>query len=266
MAEVYELAGDLKEDRFRRWWEDTGINLFVEAKRPPTVKTLDLQKLQEHRFKEKAIYLEIPLTIRKETIQKQIREILNQTHEGRDLDVTENANAIFKLHTKRYRLRVVELEYWVLLYKLLYQDIKVWKIGDRLQLSPHLKLRGAERGIRFGDKRFNQLNSLTGRYLYKARYTLAHAERRSFPNGSKIVVPENFMPFGERHDQAYRAAIGQIDGVESEWQKWLHDEYAVTLKYEITRRNRLEEKMKLPGSKLRQRMPDFIAGKSDLLD
>jgi hypothetical protein len=64
----------------------------------------------------------------------------------------------------------------------------------------------------------------------------------------------------------YYANSGQIDGVESEWHKWLHDEYAVTLKFEIARRNRLVESMKLPGSKLRQRMPDFIAGKSDLLD
>jgi len=266
MAEVNELAGDLNGKHFNRWWYDTGVNVFVEAKRPARVTALDLENLHDHPFKKGSLYLDIPLTIRKETILKQVRAMLNEVHSGRELDVTASANAIFKLHTKRYRLHVVELEYWVLLYRLLYQDIKVWKIGDRLQLSPHLKLRGAERNVRFGDKRFNQLSSLTGRYLYKARYTLANVERRSFPNGSKIIIPDNFMPFGKKYEQEYRAAIGQIDGVESEWHKWLHEEYAVTLKFEIARRNRLVESMKLPGSKLRQRMPDFIAGKSDLLD
>lgn len=266
MAEVYELAGSLKEDRFRRWWEDTGVNLFAEAKRPPKVKALDLERLQEHPFRENALYLEVPLTIRKETIIKQVREALNELHDGRDLDVTATANAPFKLHTKRYRLRIVELEFWVLLYRLLYEDIKVWRIGDRLQLAPHLKLRTAERRVQYGDKRFHQLTSLTGRYLYKARYTLAHVERRSFPNCGKIIVPDDFMPFGEKYHQDYLASIGKIKGVESPWRTWLHDEYAISLKYEIARRNHITEKMKLPGSKVRLKMPDFIAGKTDLLD
>lgn len=266
MAKTYELAGNLKGSNFRRWWEETGVNVFAEAKRPATVKVLDLENLSQHPFREKALYLEVPLTIRKELILKKIREELNKVHDGRDLDVTKTANAPLRLHTKRYRLRVIELEYWVLLYRLLYEDIKVWRIGDRLQLAPHLKLRTAERRLESRDKRFNQLNSLTGRYLYKARYTLMNAERKSFPNGGKIILPEDFKPFGEKHDQEYQAAIGRIDGVESEWKKWLHDEYAISLKYEIIRRNRLEEKVKLPGSKVRQKLPNFIAGTSDLLD
>lgn len=266
MAQSYELAGNLKGNNFRRWWEETGMNIFAEAKRPAKTKVLDLEKLNEHPFKEKALYLEVPLTIRKETIFKQLRAIFNELHEGRELDVAETANAPFKLHTKRYRMHVIELEYWVLLYRLLYKNIEVWRIGDRLQLAPHLKLRTAERRLESRDKRFNQLNSLTGRYLYKARFTLAHVERKSFPNGSKIIIPEGFMPFGEKYHQEYLAAIGKINEAESPWEAWLHEEYATSLKYEVARRNHIAEKMKLPGSKIRQRLPDFILGKSDLLD
>jgi hypothetical protein len=163
-------------------------------------------------------------------------------------------------------LRVIELEYWVLLYRLLYEDIKVWQIGDRLQLAPHLKVRASDRRLESRDKRFNQLNSLTGRYLYKARFTLAHVERRSFPNGNKIIAPDDFMPFGEKYHQDYLAETGKIDDVQSSWKAWLHDEYAVSLKYEIARRNRVTEQMKLPGSKIRQNFPEFMAGKTNLLD
>lgn len=266
MAKTYELAGNLKTSNFRRWWEDTGVNIFAEAKRPARVIALDLEKLSEHPFKDKTLYLEIPMTVRKETIFKQLREILNERHDGRDLDVMATANAPFKLHTKRYRLRVIELEYWVLLYRLLYEDIKVWQIGDRLQLAPHLKIRASERRLESRDKRFNQLNSLTGRYLYKARFTLANVERRTFPNSNKIIAPCDFMPFGERYHEDYLAAIGKIDGVQSSWKEWLHDEYSVSLKYEIARRNRVDEQLKLPGSKIRQRFTDFIAGKTDQLN
>ena len=264
MAEAYELAGDLKGGNFRRWWEETGVNVFAEAKRPATVKVLDLENLSQHPFREKALYLEVPLTMRKELILKKIKEELDRVHDGRGLDVTKTANAPLKLHTKRYRLRVIELEYWVLLYKLLYEDIAVWRVGDRLQIAPHLKLRGAE--LRLVKDKYNQLTSLTGRHLYKARYTLANAERKSFPNTGKIIVPDNFMPFGEKYHREYQAAIGEIEGEDSVWKKWLHEEYAVSLKYHIARRNRVEDLIKLPGSKIRQRLPDFIAGKSDELN
>jgi hypothetical protein len=273
MAKTYELAGNLKTRHFRLWWDETGIEVFPESKRPAKVNILDIENLQDHRFKEKAVYLEIPLTITKQTIFKKIREILNDVHDGRKLDVTSTADATFKLHTKKYRLRAIELEHWVLLYRCLYPSIKAWRIGDRLQISPHLKVRNVERKDDYGvQSRFNKLTSLTGRYLYKARYTLAHVERKSFPNTSKIILPENFMPFGERYHREYREAIGARDKKykaeknESAWGKWLHEEYAVILKYEIARRNRIEEKIKLPGSKVRLKLPDFISGKSDLLD
>ena len=273
MAKTYELSGNLKTNNFRRWWDETGVDIFPESKRPPKVKVLDLENLQEHRFNEKAVYLEVPLTITKETIFKKIREILNEIHDGSKLDVTRSANAIFKLHTKKYRLRAVELEYWTLLYHNLYPSIKAWRMGDRLQFAPHLRVRNVERKDDYEvESRFNRLTSLTGRYLYKARYTIAHVERMSFPNASKIILPENFMPFGERLHREYREAVGTIktkaktDKNESVWGKWLHEEYGTTLKYEIARRNRLTEQLKLPGSKIRQKFPDFIAGKTDLLD
>lgn len=273
MAKTYELAGNLKTNNFRRWWDETGVDVFPESKRPPKVIVLDIENLHEHRFKGKAIYLEVPLTITKKTIFKKIREILSEVHEGVHLDVTKNSNAIFKLHTKKYRLRVIELEHWVLLYRSLYPSIRAWRIGDRLRLAPHLRVRNVERKDDYEvQSRFNRLTSLTGRYLYKARYTLAHVERGSFPNARKIILPENFMPFGERYHREYREAIGELnakpkaDKNESAWGKWLHEEHAVNLKYEIARRNRVEEKMKLPGSKIRLKLPEFIAGKTDLLD
>lgn len=270
MAKTYELAGNLKSNNFRRWWDETGADIFPESRRPPKVKALDLENLHQHRFKEKAVYLEIPLTITKKTIFKKVKEILNELHEGPKLDVTKGANAIFKLHTKKYRLRVIELEHWVLLYNSLFPSIKAWRIGDRLQIAPHLRVRNVERKDDYEvNNRFHKLTSLTGRYLYKARYTLAHVERMSFPNASKIIVPKDFKPFGEKYDKEYLEAIGKLDKEkkeESAWNIWLREEFGTTLKYEIAKRNRVADQMKLPGSKLRLKFPDFIAGKTDLLD
>ena len=263
IARVVELCGDLEDDSFYRWWQSTGKNVFVEAKRPLAVKRLDLNNLQEHLFREQALYLEIPLTIRKETILKQVKRYLDQCHEGRDLNLAETSQAIFRLHTKRYRLRVLETGYWVLLYRLLYPEIQAWRIGDRLQIAPHQQVREQDRMT--NPKPFEMLNSLTGRYLYKAKYTLLNAERDSFPNTSKIVVDGDYAPFGSEHQAEFLATTTGTDTKPSEWNTWLSSHFAATLRFEIIRRNHIEDATRLPGSKTRLRLPAFIAGTSDLL-
>lgn len=263
MAKVVRFSGDLEDGSFYRWWNKTGKSLFAEARRPSKVTKLDLLNFQSHQFKDKAIYLEIPLTIRKETILKQVKGYLDLHHDGRGLDLAKTSEATFKLHTKRFRLRVLETSYWVLLYRLLYSDIPVWCIGDRLQIAPQHKVRLQDRMTY--PKPFDILNSLTGRYLYKARYMLLNAEQNSFPNTAQYISDENSKPFGnEYHADFLASTVGNADKV-SEWQNWLNEEYASALKFEIIRRNHLDDVVKLPDTKTRRRLPDFISGKSDLL-
>ncbi len=262
MAKTYELAGDLRKSNFRQWWDQTGKIVFAEIKRPAKVVALNLDALHEHPFKEKALYLEIPLTIRKETILKKIKEELDKVHDGRKLDVTKTANAPFKLYTKRYRERIIELEYWVFLYRLLHSDIPMWRIGDRLQIAPHLKLRGVVWSL--AQPKFNQLASIAGRYHYKAKYLLANAERMTFPNVNKISM-ENSEPFGKKLHSEFLAATN-IENDNSPWKEWLRKEFQTDLKYEIATRNRVVDQLKIPDSKVRLKISDFIAGKSDLLN
>lgn len=265
IAATYDLVGDLSDGHFGRWWRATGHAIFAEAKRPAKVRLVDIDGFEDIELYEKSVLLEIPLTIRKETILKQVKDLLNEKHEGRALNLAATSNAALMLHTKRFRLRTMEHEYWVLLYRLLYEDIEIWRIGDRLQVAPHLRVRGVERQVYSTNSSspFDKLHSLTGRYLYKAKNMLAHVERGSFPNAGKVTGA--IRPFGANGDKHYRAAIGQMIDVPSAWHKWLADEYLANLKYEVIRRNRLDDAVRLPGSKVRQRMPMFMDGTSDLL-
>jgi len=262
-ARVLRLCGDLEDDSFFRWWRSTGKQVFAEAKRPAAVRELDLTQLQSHPFRDKAIYLEVPLTIRKCTIIRQVKKYLEQHHDGRKLNLAETSDATFRLHTKRFRLRVLETGFWVLLYRLLYPEIAVWRIGDRLQIAPHQKVRGIDRLA--NTKPFTMLSSLTGRFLYKAKYTQLNAEFDSFPNSEKIILTNNWQPFSEDQQAGFEAATVGIGDAPSEWQQWLHEHYADYLRQEIIRRNRLLDDVKMPDSKTRKRLPEFIAGTSDLL-
>jgi hypothetical protein len=114
-------------------------------------------------------------------------------------------------------------------------------------------------------KPFTMLSSLTGRFLYKAKYTQLNAEFDSFPNSEKIILANNWQPFSEDEQAGFEAVVVGTGNGSSEWQEWLHEHYADYLRQEIIRRNRLLDDVKMPDSKIRKRLPEFIAGTSDLL-
>jgi hypothetical protein len=264
IAKVAASFGDLRSSSFWKWWRTTGTNIFAESKRPSKVKALDLDQLHEYGFDPKKLYIEVPLSIRQQTIVKQFKELLSTKHDGRALDLAAQSNAQFRLHTKRNRLPTLKNEYWATLYRLLYPNIEVWRVGDRLQLAPQYRVRDDNGSIPNADKK--PLNALVGRFIYKGKFTLLNAERGSFPNADPIELSERHQPFGLKHQTDYRAATQDAkDGIECAYRKWLKEEYALTLKNEIVRRIHKVDQMKIPGSKIRQRIDAFIAGESDLL-
>lgn len=260
MVEAFRQVGNLDQN-FVVWWRETGRFLFSEAKRPAKVQKLDLDTLQEHEFCEGALLLEIPLSIRKETIIKQVRLLLEDVHEGRSLDLAATSTAQLKLHTKRYRLRTLETEYWVLLYKILFPEASIWQIGDRLRIAPQLRVRGVERGA--NERMFANMNSLVGRYLYKARFTLGNVELGIFPNADDPNLDEDLMPFGAGLHAQYAQATKSDGKSLSAWQEWLMANEWPELKRLIVRKNRLADSMRMPDSVASKRFSDFVAGRTD---
>jgi len=257
ICKVVDECGDLYRQDFAEWWLATGINLFVETHGIASVKSIAYDDLKRHFFNPRALYIEIPLTIKKATILKQFRALLNEAHEGRALDLAATSRAQWRLHTKRFRLRTIEIEYWALLYKLLAPSVTVWQIGDRLQIAPHLKVREVDR--RSFPDRFTKLNSLAGRHLYKSRYTLNNAERGLFPNSSKIDVPDDYQPFGKKHNADYLQATA---GASSAWIRWLRKSHMESLRDHISSKN-----SRALGDTSRagfeEALVEFIKGKTD---
>lgn len=265
LAKVFDEAGDLGHDNFKRWWDATGSRLYVEAVRPRQVRLVEEDKLEEFVFypKGKSIVVEIPLTISQGTINRKIREILAAHHQGRALNVMEHSNAQWPLHTKRFALATIEKEYWTLLYRMLYPNIAAWRIGDRLKLARGLNLRDLDRWkFKHMTSPLDRMNSTIGRYLYKAKWTLWNAEQGTFPNANKITPVEK--PFGAKHHDEYLDATdGRLDSL-SPWQEWLHHQYHASLV------NRVRDRCKITGMsainlKTQQLLPKFIAGETDLL-
>jgi hypothetical protein len=268
IARVAELSGDLNEKNFSKWWSQTGKNIFAESLAPPLVKVLGVDvNVRSPMSTDDTLYLEVPLSISKEEIVQQVREILKVNHAGRGLDLMDKSTAQFPLHTHRYRLHRMETSYWVLLYRLLYRQAFDWQIGDRLQVAPHLKVR---EGIQVDQRRYHDytdrsfLGAITGRHLYKARYTVLHAERGEFPNLEEIKLADRYQPFGLRLHTEFREATESRKGESSAWDDWLHKQFATDLTSKIIEINRFDSSL-FRSSRPTRRLKAFVDGSSDLL-
>jgi hypothetical protein len=284
-CEIYKLAGDLSHHHFYQWWNETGRKVFAETNKIPEVSVIDLLRIDEHPFKKAGhLYLDIPLDISRRKIMKEVRKKLDLFHEAQKLNVTKHSSAKLKLYTKKYRLNTIKNEYWVLLYRMLHSKIRMWQIGDRLQLSPNLKVRGRLKDEIFGPK-INRLNSLTGRYYYKAQNTLNNLAFKEFPKYEGRDLGENYMPFGPEIHEDYlkctklvaerrpdikkrkteQEKIEERAAIHSEFHQWLTDNFARQIKWEVIRRNNIENTFKNFSTKVHRKLPNFISGLDDEL-
>ena len=179
------------------------------------------------------------------------------------------------LFRSKFNLTTIEHEYWVLLYRILYPDTAVWKIGDRLQLAPNNVVRGVDsRAVLSSYSRgrgpFATLQSLTGRNLYKARFARHHVERGSFPNYTRVPDLSAVEPFGKKHHADFLAATYEVhrndDGAflpDSPWQRHLREAHSRDLIYEILNANRMNQRY-ISERKFKEQFPDFVAGSIDL--
>lgn len=284
-CEIYKLAGDLSHHHFYQWWNETGRKVFAEINKIPEVTVIDLLRIEEHPFKKADhLYLDIPLNISRRKIIKEVRKRLDAFHDGQSLNVTGHSTAKLGLFTKKYRLKTLENEYWVLLYKMIYSKMRMWQIGDRLQLAPRLKVRGRLKDDVFGPK-YNQLNSLASRYYFKAKNMSDNLMFKEFPNYKKKALGKDFMPFGAAHHDDYlrstnlksdrrldikkrktfQEKLDERNVIHSKFHQWLVENFSNEIKVEVIKRNHLENSYKLPGSKLWKNMPNFINGLDDQL-
>lgn len=94
LAQTFKDFGNVHEGTFEDWWRRTGSALFAEQERPPRVSQLsDIDGVISGDWSGK-IVVEIPLRLTRETVQKQIDELLDS--------VTDRPNRQMKVSTSRY--------------------------------------------------------------------------------------------------------------------------------------------------------------------
>ena len=258
---VVAEGGQLFRGDFQDWWAKNSERLFSEPYGRKELKAMRLDEARDHRFNRESIIVEVPLSIPIERIMMDFNKILRGIHPGRHMNLAATSLAIWPLKSMRFRLDAVEKEYWSLLYKSLHPKLAAVRVGDRLQVAPHLKIRGTD--WTENEHRYKTLNSIAGRYIYKGKFTMLNAERGSFHHSAPVSLPEDFMPFGKRYQEDFRNATSDSNSGLCEWRKWLIRNFEEDLMSNVYERN-TGYSIESPAVLKDRKFLDFYRGKSDL--
>jgi hypothetical protein len=273
-AQAHKHSGDLAKKNFSLWWKATGKTVFAEPIRPRDVRPLNLESPTDLVLYEKSVVVEIPLTVSKQKIFRQLREIVNEYYvnevdPSRRVNVASFSLADLKLHTKRYHPQTIDNEYFTLLYRILYPEIRLWVIADRLRLVPSINIRLTAQDWRqpevTKDKKY--LQAVVGRYLYKARFSRFHMERGTFPKYDKVDLNAG-MPLGKARDAHFKKMTSEgkaeSNSSPSEWQKWVRKEHWPSLKEHIIKKNNLDRRHDITAKDFDERFEMYVRGEINL--
>ena len=180
---MLQMADDFGQlgDHFPTWWFKRGRDIFAEKMAFPQVRKLHSKDLENYEPNKNKLMLEIPLTIRRSTLLKQINKILDAEHEGAALRLHKFSQAQRRIYPKQ-RIRKTTfkpiLDVWQM--RKTDKDMPFWQIGELLRLSPSFIVGPADDTDTVAYKHRNM--TLTVQRLYrKAQALIKFAARGDFP-------------------------------------------------------------------------------------
>jgi hypothetical protein len=121
---------------FDYWWLRTGREIFAEQMALPRVRELEHGVTVNLDQINPKLVLELPLTIRRSTILRQINEFLDKYHQGAKLRVMKHGTARRKLFAQsRMRLTTLKVLHDVWTTRKNFPQMTWWEIGEALGVS-----------------------------------------------------------------------------------------------------------------------------------
>lgn len=214
VAQIFRAFGNVHEGTFDDWWRKIGSRRFEEKAGPPTVLELLPDRTHPHFDPSKVIRLEIPLTVSRRTIQRQVSQILKRYEDLRPRSRLETSRSEYPINPVRFRLHTLQVmhEVYCLHRELIAKPAALrniaktedarreWKqhyehradlyrIGKLLRISPsNERLSGDEMEIR---AKQNRMRASVSRYLRRADQLISNVEYGQFPVFKDIKKPES---------------------------------------------------------------------------
>jgi hypothetical protein len=168
-------------DNFDYWWLRTGREIFAEQMVLPRVRALEHGVTVNLDQINPKLVLELPLTIRRATIIRQINRLLDDHHQGAKLRVMGHGSATRKLYPdSRMRLPTLKVLYDVWMEKKQNPESEWHIIGEKLGLSPVFIPRERDKEEEIKYKR-RCMTIVIQRYYRKAAALIDFAASGDFP-------------------------------------------------------------------------------------
>jgi hypothetical protein len=195
LYEIWRRFGDVHTVTFDEWWLKTGSSLFREQTDPPKVTLIQSDLSNMKTPNDSRILIEVPLILRKATVQRQIGKLLASLDFERPRNVLETSTSDFRINPVAFRLNVLQKmhEVWCahreeIVKPKLYKDSvegrehqrsDLFELGKKLDLSP-------ANGLQHPDydedkKRKNRMRATVSRYIRRADQLIYQVEYGQFP-------------------------------------------------------------------------------------
>ncbi len=189
LAETFNKFGDVfGYPHFDVWWKRHGRFLFIQSERKK-VKLLEERDLRRLDMNMEKLILEVPLTLRKQTVMRQIGLLLKDAYLGREIDIQKNSSAQIKFEKSKIRMTTVEtlLKLHKLRYR--YPEMSLNEIGLRagIELDLHARLTKLEDMDESEYEKVRRMTIAVSRYLKQARCLIANAEKGIFPSLKETI-------------------------------------------------------------------------------
>jgi hypothetical protein len=175
--------GDVVDMRFEQWWQRIGRYLFAERKAIPKVQFYthrrELEEITNLRDK---VVIEVPLTIRKSTVVRQINKILKAAYEGRDVVPREQSTARRKLAKSKLRKETVSKMLDLYELRIRKPELTLWQLGERAGIELDLMARSTDGEQMTLQQERIRMGIAVSRYLKQARNLIWNATEGTFPS------------------------------------------------------------------------------------
>jgi hypothetical protein len=166
---------------FETWWFERGREIFVEPVAIPRVRKMEHGDMANYEGVNPKLIIEMPLTIRRQTILRQVNKLLDQHHAGSDLRVHAYSRAKRRLYPHQ-RIRKATLETLMKVWQArkAKPDAPWWETGEELRLSPYHTVTEKDDAATIANK--HRIMALTVQRMHrKAKAIIDFAAKGDFP-------------------------------------------------------------------------------------
>lgn len=190
-AKLYKDFGDVRDDDFKKWWKEKGVELFSERHVSEggdmvLMELTDKSQWDEAWTVDKVLVVAMPLTSSKRYLQSRFNALLKKRHttkRGRQYKTFEESSAKYPL-AKNYTIRNLETTLAVydeyLKHKGQVPKVPYWKIGQSMRLVPSAMTTD---NMSMNERQVyrNVMGASVKRYITNAEKMIANAAVGKFP-------------------------------------------------------------------------------------